>query len=222
MKHTAVAYYRTSSAANVGADKDSLKRQQEAVQSYAKANHLEVVGEYYDAAVSGADLIEDRPGFSALLDEIESTDVRIVIVEGIDRLARGMEAGVLGLASLRARDVKLVDISGTDLTDDVDEMTEAMISISLVFATLEKKRLVKKLRGARDRKSADVGHRVEGRKAYKETDPDLAAAAKRLARKPRGGNKPSLRKIAVALASEGYVRQNGEQLHPQTVANIIQ
>jgi|SoiMetStandDraft_2_1073263.scaffolds.fasta_scaffold339425_1 hypothetical protein len=32
---TAVAYYRTSSAGNVGADKDSEKRQREAVQSYA-------------------------------------------------------------------------------------------------------------------------------------------------------------------------------------------
>ena len=32
---TAVAYYRTSSAANVGDDKDSLRRQQEAVMSYA-------------------------------------------------------------------------------------------------------------------------------------------------------------------------------------------
>ena len=35
---TACAYYRTSSAANVGNDKDSLKRQQEAVRTYAERN----------------------------------------------------------------------------------------------------------------------------------------------------------------------------------------
>ena len=32
----AVAYYRTSSMSNVGEDKDSLKRQQRAVEKYAK------------------------------------------------------------------------------------------------------------------------------------------------------------------------------------------
>lgn len=42
-KH-AVAYFRTSSAANVGADKDSLKRQQRAVRAYAAANGIEIVG----------------------------------------------------------------------------------------------------------------------------------------------------------------------------------
>ena len=31
----AVAYYRTSSMSNVGEDKDSLKRQQRAVETYA-------------------------------------------------------------------------------------------------------------------------------------------------------------------------------------------
>ena len=35
-KAAAVAYYRTSSAANVGADKDSERRQREAVMGYAK------------------------------------------------------------------------------------------------------------------------------------------------------------------------------------------
>jgi DNA invertase Pin-like site-specific DNA recombinase len=51
----AFAYLRTSSAANVGADKDSAKRQRAAIDAYAKANGVEIVGEFYDAAVSGAD-----------------------------------------------------------------------------------------------------------------------------------------------------------------------
>jgi len=43
---TAVAYYRTSSAGNVGADKDSQKRQREAVQAYAKAHGYDIIREY--------------------------------------------------------------------------------------------------------------------------------------------------------------------------------
>jgi hypothetical protein len=51
--------WRTSSAANVGSDKDSDKRQREAIQRYAKSAGYEVVGEFFDAAVSGADLAAD-------------------------------------------------------------------------------------------------------------------------------------------------------------------
>ena len=46
---------RTSSAANVGADKDSEKRQRHAIQGFAKRSGSAIVEEFYDAAVSGAD-----------------------------------------------------------------------------------------------------------------------------------------------------------------------
>ena len=41
----AVAYIRTSSAANVGADKDSDKRQRAAIEGYAKRAGFDLVGE---------------------------------------------------------------------------------------------------------------------------------------------------------------------------------
>jgi DNA invertase Pin-like site-specific DNA recombinase len=83
---SAVAYFRTSSAANVGEEKDSLRRQQAAVSAFANRHQYELVGEFYDTAVSGADAIEDRPGFAALLDRIETNGVRTVIVEDVSRL----------------------------------------------------------------------------------------------------------------------------------------
>ena len=58
---SAVGYYRTSSATNVGADKDSLQRQKAAVHAYAAAQGIALVKEYYDAAVSGADPVDTRP-----------------------------------------------------------------------------------------------------------------------------------------------------------------
>ena len=45
---------------------------------------------------------------------------------------------------------------------------------------MEKTRLVHKLRGARDRASKALGHRVEGRRGYAETNPGLVREAKRL------------------------------------------
>ena len=48
-------YFRASSAANIGLDKVSDARQREAVMRYAKVARLQVVAEFTDAAVSGAD-----------------------------------------------------------------------------------------------------------------------------------------------------------------------
>ena len=42
---------------------------------------LGIVDWYYDPAVRGADPIEARPGFSALLDRLESNGVRVVVVK---------------------------------------------------------------------------------------------------------------------------------------------
>jgi DNA invertase Pin-like site-specific DNA recombinase len=58
----AVAYLRTSSAANVGADTDSDKRQRAAIEAFAKRAGFSIVAEYYDKAVSGADRIDQRRG----------------------------------------------------------------------------------------------------------------------------------------------------------------
>src|SRR5262249_19320224 len=137
--------------------------------------------EFYDAAISGADAIEERPGFAALLDRIENDGVRTVIVEDVSRFAREMKAHILGIALLRERGVKLLSASdGENLTEDTDDMTEGMVTIMAVFAQIEKKRLVKKLRAARDRKSSLTGRRIEGRKSYRQKNPELVRAAKRL------------------------------------------
>jgi len=221
MKPTAVAYYRTSSAANVGADKDSLARQQEAVEAYAKANGFQIVATFYDAAVSGDDDLNSRNGFSAMLDRIEENGVRTVLIESADRLARKMMVQEVGIVALQERGVRCLTASDMDLTDDSDEFKVAMRQVAGVFAQLEKARLVRKLRGARDHKSEKLGRRIEGRKAYRETHPEMVAVAKRLSRKPRGGKRRSLRQVAAKLAAQGYGRGNGKPFNAQTVKNMI-
>ena len=99
-RSAAVAYIRTSSAANVGSDKDSDKRQRAAIESFAKRAGLMLVGEFTDAAVSGADPIESRPGFAALLDRIECNGIRTVIVEDASRFARELMTQELGILTL--------------------------------------------------------------------------------------------------------------------------
>ena len=77
----AVAYLRTSSAANVGADKDSDKRQRAAIEAFARQAGFAIVGEYYDAAVSGADPVDQRPGFAEMLLQLAANGAKTIIVE---------------------------------------------------------------------------------------------------------------------------------------------
>ena len=51
-------------AAKVGANKDSEKRHRDALQGFARRAGYGIVDEFYDAAVSGADAIDARPGFT--------------------------------------------------------------------------------------------------------------------------------------------------------------
>jgi DNA invertase Pin-like site-specific DNA recombinase len=222
IREQAVAYFRTSSASNVGEDKDSLERQRSTITAFADRNGFQVVDEFYDAAVSGSDSIEDRPGFAALLDRIENNGVRNVLVEDVSRFAREMRAHVLGIALLPERGVKLLSTSdGQNLTEDTDEMTEGMVTIMAVFAQIEKKRLVKKLKAARDRKSIQRGKRIEGRKGYREMNPKLVHEAKRL----RHGNRKerlSLRAISAKLEELGFVNSAGRPLSATQVKRLLE
>ncbi len=133
-----------------------------------------------------------------------------------------MQAHVLGLALLRERDVHLLASNGTDLTDETDEMTEAMIHIAAVFSALEKKRLVKKLKAARDRKRAKEG-KCEGRKSHAEPHPEAVALAKRLRRaSPKTGERMSLRRIGLKLAETGHLNERGQPFHPNSIRMMVE
>lgn len=219
MKEKALAYFRTSSAANVGDDKDSLARQRAAVESYAKGAGLEIADEFYDAAVSGDDALESRPGFAAMLDRIEDNGVRLVLVEGADRLARSVLTQELGIMALRQRGVRVLTASGQDLSEDSDPAQSAMRQVAAVFSEFEKRRLVAKLKAARDRKRQREG-RCEGPKP---PPPETVREARRLRRKsPKTGRRRSLRQIAQCLAESGHLAPSGRPYGPESVRRMVQ
>ena len=219
-KTKAVAYIRTSSAANVGADKDSDKRQRAAIEGYAKRASIEIVQWFNDAAVSGADPIETRRGFAELLDRIEGNGVRTVIVEDATRFARELVTQELGIIALIKRNVRVLTANGDNLTDSSDPSRKMMRQIAGAFSEYEKARLVAKLRAARARKRAS-GSKCEGRKSWAEINPELVREAKRLRRKSPKGNLRSLRDVAAELAKLGYVNENNVPFSPSSVQSMI-
>ena len=219
-KTPAVAYLRTSSAASVGADKDSEPRQRRAITAFAARAGYALAGEFSDPGVSGADPIETRPGFSQLLDRIEGNGVRTVIVEDAARFARELVTQELGIIALIKRGVRVLTAGGDDLTDSSDPTRKMMRHIAGAFAEYEKSRLVAKLKVARDRQRAEQG-KCDGRKSHAELRPDVVARAKQLRRaKPKGG-RLSLRDIAAQLETEGHLNEIGRRYSAASVASML-
>ncbi len=72
-----------------------------AIERHAKAAGFVIVDWFYDAAVSGADPVEARPGFAAMLARIAGNGVSTIIVETANRFARDLMVQEVGFAMLR-------------------------------------------------------------------------------------------------------------------------
>jgi DNA invertase Pin-like site-specific DNA recombinase len=217
----AVAYLRTSSRTNVGAEKDSDKRQRAAIEAYAKASGYEIVDTFYDAAVSGADPVGTRPGFAEMLERLMSNGARTIIVESPDRFARDLMVQLAGHDLLKAKGIYLVAASAP--THFIEDTPTAILVRQVLgaVAEFEKTTLVAKLAAARRRKRIATGEKVEGRKSHIEERPGVVKLAKALARKKPKGGKLSLRAISVELAAQGFRNERGRPFNPKSIAAML-
>jgi DNA invertase Pin-like site-specific DNA recombinase len=218
----AYAYIRTSSATNVGPDKDSHKRQLEAIEGYAATAAFKVVlPPFYDAAVSGTDPIHDRPGFSSLLLSIdENPDVKTILLETASRFARDLIVQETGYQLLRDRGIDLIAVDSPDGFLDDTPTAELVRQILGAVAQFEKSMTVSKLRVARERKRRELG-KCEGRKRYQEINPEVVDLAKKLYRKPRNGKRQSLRKVAKSMAEQGFLNGQGNSYGPSQIKAMV-
>ncbi len=223
MKRTiekAVAYLRTSSAANVGPDKDSDKRQLAAISAFATANGYEVLESYYDAAVSGADPVTERPGFMEMLRRVVSNGAKTIIVESPDSFARDLAVQLAGHDMLKSQGIALIPATAPDFFIE-DTPTAVLVRQVLgAIAQFEKASIVAKLAVARKRKRDATG-KCEGRKSFAETRPDTVALARKLRRKKPKDGHLRLRAIAGELATLGHLNERGRPFNPKSVAAML-
>jgi DNA invertase Pin-like site-specific DNA recombinase len=211
----AIAYLRTSSAANVGSDKDSDKRQRAAIASFAKAHGYRIVDEFYDSAVSGADPVAERPGFKAMLDRIAGNGMRVILVESPDRFARDLSVQITGHDYLRSLGVELVPTSAPDFFT-TDTPTAVLVRQVLgAVSQFEKANLVAKLRAARERKAA-AGGRGSGRFTYAQRVPEVVGLVHEL-----HAQRQSLRQISKTLAAQGHLTGGGRPYTATAVQKML-
>jgi DNA invertase Pin-like site-specific DNA recombinase len=213
-KIAAIAYLRTSSATNVGTEKDSDKRQRTSIEGFAKSNGYTIVAEFYDAGVSGADPVSERPGFAAMLDRIAGNGVRTIIVESPDRFARDLTVQLAGHDYLKKLGITLIPASAPDFFLE-DTPTAVLVRQVLgAIAQFEKANLVAKLKAARDRKRKATG-RCEGNKPLVETRPEVVALACELSRTM------SYRKLSAELAARGHVTRSGKPFAATQIQRMV-
>ena len=210
----AFAYLRTSSATNAGAEKDSGKRQRAAIAAFVARAGYSITAEFYDEAVSGADPVDARAGFTAMLAAIAGNGTKTIIVETANRFARDLFVQLTGHRMLRKLGVELIAANSPDAFIE-DTPTAALIRNVLgAVSEFEKASLVAKLKGARDRKRRETG-KCGGRRAHSELSPDVVALAKKLRRKGK-----TLRAISAELAAAGHVNRNGRPYHSKSVLSM--
>jgi DNA invertase Pin-like site-specific DNA recombinase len=177
---------------------------------------------YYDAAVSGADPIESRPGIVAALARIAGNGVRTIIVETANRFARDLMVQEVGFAMLRDLGITLIAADSPASFLDDGPTSKLIRQILGAVAEFDKAMTVAKLKGARERVRRRTG-KCEGRKSYAERNPELVAKAQELgaAINARGERKLSLREIAAELERKGLVTPNGLRYSASAVASML-
>jgi DNA invertase Pin-like site-specific DNA recombinase len=216
-----VGYMRTSSSSNVGEDRDSDKRQKAAIQAYVDRAGYEIVEWYYDAAVKGADPVDTRPGFKAMLERLLSNGVRTIIVETANRFARDLIVQETGYKMLQEHGIALIAADSPEAF--VNDTPTAVLIRQILGAVsqFEKAMLVSKLKGARDRKRAKTGRKVGGRQNYAEININAVVLAKRLHRYPVNNRHRTLREVSAEMAGHGIVSSSGKPYAATAISKMI-
>ncbi len=185
------------------------------VEAFAKSAGYEIVESYYDAAVSGADALDARPGFAEAHKRIAANGVRTITVETASRFARDLIVAETGFWRLRDAGITLIAADAPNSFLD-DTPTSAFIrQVLAAVQELDRAMIVSKLRGARQRKRA-TGVKVEGRKSYSQAVPATVERAKAL--KAEG---LTLRQVADRLAMEGLKTKAGTAYQFTAVGRMV-
>lgn len=210
----AFAYLRVSGESQV--EGDGFPRQRAAIKKWAEQNSVRIVRWFEEKGVSGSTEGTDRPAFQEMLTALLSNGTRIVLIERLDRIARDIVVQESILKELNRKGFELVSVSEPDLCS-TDPYRSAMRQMLGVFAELDRKTIVLKLRAARQRKKQQTG-RCEGRKAFGYRDGEREIVARMRSLRGQGQNWEG---ISRALNAEGFKTRSGGNWFPATVRRIV-
>ena len=210
----AYAYLRVSGKGQL--DGDGFTRQAQAIEKYASTNGITVCKTFEEQGVSGTKELDDRPALQDLLAALREGDVRVVIIEKLDRLARDLMVQETILSDLQKQGFEIISVCEPDLCS-TDPSRVLVRQIFGAIAQYDRAMTVLKLRGARQRKKAQTG-RCEGRKAFGQGTREIAAIERM--RSLRAGGM-AVDRIAATLNAEKIQSRMGKGWHGMSVSRIL-
>lgn len=207
----AFGYTRVSGKGQLGGD--GPERQRLAIQAYADANGIEIVG-WFEESICGAKSFEERPAWMRMISSLNGT--RTIIIERLDRMARDLMVSEHIIADLRRRDVTLI----STCEDDVDSENPTRVLVRQILSAIagyDRSMTVLKLRGARERMRA-TGERCEGSKPFgsKPGEDSILEGIK-----DWDNAAMTCREIASRLNESKVPTRFGKSWHGNTVARIL-
>jgi DNA invertase Pin-like site-specific DNA recombinase len=197
-------------------DGDGFTRQTEAIGRFAASSGMVILDTFREEGISGAKDLENRPALQDLLLAIEAGDVRVVLIERLDRLARDLMVQETIIGDLGKRGITVISVAEPDLCSD-DPSRKMMRQIFGAIAEYDKAMIVLKLRGARQRTKAKTG-RCEGAKAFGTVDGQRPTVERILSLRSAG---MAVDTIAETLNVEGLKSKTGGQWYGSSIRNVL-
>jgi DNA invertase Pin-like site-specific DNA recombinase len=210
----AYSYLRVSGAGQI--EGDGFDRQIEAVTRYATNAGLTLEQTFREEGVSGTKELENRPALQELLLAVESGEVRIVLIEKLDRLARDLMVQETIIADFRKRGITVISAHEPDLCSD-DPSRKLVRQIMGAIAEYDRAMTVAKLRGARQRVKARTG-RCEGSKPFGVSEDHRPVIDRILGLRAAG---MAVDVIAETLNGEGHKSKTGGKWYGSSVRNVL-
>ena len=219
MKQKFVAYYRVSTARQ-GKSGLGIEAQKAAVQRFATAEGIDLIGEHVEVETGkGSDALDRRPELAAALTQARKSKCPVLVAK-LDRLSRDVHF----ISGLMAHRVPFVV---AELGADADpfmlhlyaalaEKERALISARTKAALAAKKAAGAKLGNPRAADAAAKAHAANRAGADQ-----FAANVLPIVREIQATGATSLRDIAAALNARGIHTARGGAWHSTTVRNLL-
>ena len=219
-------YTRVSTHGQV--DGESLPEQERNARAWAEAHGHHVVAVFTDAGRSGALPVTERPGLADALEALEVGTIDAVVMRDLDRLAREVTVQEAVLAQVwLTPGATVFTFHGEVQRDDPDDpMRTAMRQMAGVFAGLERRVIVKRLRDGR-RAKARKGQHANGPAPYgwRTVEGELipVPAEQATLARLRELAQPGVRQadVAATLNAEGHRTRDGALWAQNTVSRIL-
>ena len=115
-------YERLSHDDELQGESNSITNQKKMLELYAEDNNLTPFRHFTDDGISGTRF--DRPGFMAMMKEVEAGNIGTIIIKDMSRMGRDyLQVGQI-MEMLRQRDIRLIALNdGVDTLKQDDDFT---------------------------------------------------------------------------------------------------